>query len=136
MAHTTTGNLDADLHDWLEILRFLSGKRKIDENMAVAYTRAMYVGDKRNCRAAEHHIFSMSTLPTTLPEELRRSHCAFLAIHGTEDPLVPVDNATIMTSYISSAKLHLMQGAGHMFFDPATWRELRDVLLDHFRNTE
>ncbi|MCA1727092.1 MAG: alpha/beta hydrolase, partial [Actinobacteria bacterium] len=38
-----------------------------------------------------------------------------LVIHGTEDQLVPVGNARRLVARIPGARLHLVEGAGHVY---------------------
>jgi pimeloyl-ACP methyl ester carboxylesterase len=38
-----------------------------------------------------------------------------LVIHGTEDQMIPVDNGIRLAGRILGARLHLLEGAGHMF---------------------
>jgi pimeloyl-ACP methyl ester carboxylesterase len=129
-----TGDFDKDLPAWMESWRLLNGKRPFDEALAIAYTRSLYVGDERNSRIADKHIASMSTIPESMPDDLRKARCPFLAIHGTEDLLVPVDNGMALANLVPSGKLHLLNDAGHMFFNLATWNEIFNVIIPHFRN--
>src|SRR5207244_8356485 len=41
--------------------------------------------------------------------------CPTLVLHGTEDRLVPVENARRMAALIPRARLALLEGAGHLY---------------------
>jgi pimeloyl-ACP methyl ester carboxylesterase len=43
-------------------------------------------------------------------------HTPTLVVHGTADELVPVSNGHMLARLIPGAQLHLLEGAGHMFF--------------------
>ena len=124
MRNTPRGNYDQDLDGWLASWRFLNGKRVFDSELATAYTRELYRGDPRNAQVAENHIHAISTLTNDLPERLARMASPLMVIHGTEDPLVPYDNGLALARVSRNASFHALDGAGHMFFDPAVWAEL------------
>lgn len=46
---------------------------------------------------------------------LRRLRQPTVILHGTEDPVVPVSNARNMARLMPNARLHLLEGAGHLF---------------------
>jgi len=128
-----TGDFVYDLDGWLGVWRFLNGTRRFDEESAKEYTRSLYVGDPRNTQVAVNHIHAMGTVPRSLARELTDARCPFLVIHGTEDPLVPVDNGKASARLVPSSKIHLLQGAGHMFFNNETWTEIGGALIPHIQ---
>jgi poly(3-hydroxyoctanoate) depolymerase len=46
---------------------------------------------------------------------LRRVRHRTLIVHGDQDPLVPVVNARLMAKTMPDARLHVLEGAGHLF---------------------
>jgi pimeloyl-ACP methyl ester carboxylesterase len=134
MANLPTGNFENDLNGWMKSWRFLNGSCPFDEEMAVAYTKSLYVGDDRNWQVAENHIHAMSTVPKNLANNLKSADCPLLVVHGTEDPLVPVDNGMASARLAKSGAIHVLEGAGHMMFDEGTWEEIADAILAHIRD--
>jgi pimeloyl-ACP methyl ester carboxylesterase len=128
-----TGDFERDLPGWLSVWRFLNGVCPFDEELAIRYTRALYVGDSCNAQFAVNHIHAVSTLPVSLEQDIRCAETPLLVIHGTKDPLVPPDNGEATARLARYSRIHLLQGAGHMFFHIDIWREICKVLLTHIR---
>jgi len=131
MRNQPKGDFSKDLPGWLESWRFLNGTRHFDEKSAIRYTRALYVGDPRNAQIADNHIHAMTTVPSSLARELTKVRCPFLVIHGTEDPLIPIDNGEASARLAPDGKIVRLQGVGHMFFNRDTWREIGQTLAVH-----
>jgi pimeloyl-ACP methyl ester carboxylesterase len=125
-----TGDFEADLPGWMRSWRLLHGRIPLDEEMAARYTRELYARDARDASVAERHIAAMGTVPTSLASDLTRVTTPGLVIHGTEDPLVPVDHGTAVARLMPGCKLRLVPGAGHMFFHRELWSQLAAHLLD------
>ncbi len=136
MQNRPTGDLARDLPGWLASWRFLNGARPFDDDAAVRYTRALYRGDPRNALVAEHHVHAMTTVPRTLDRELSEAVRPLLVIHGTDDPLVPVDHGEASARLAPDGSLVRLDGAGHMFFDAATWDEIAHAVLAHVQRCE
>ncbi len=131
MKNQPVGDFEKDLQGWLESWRFLNGSREFDEQSAIRYTRALYNGDPRNTQVAVNHIHAMSTVPSSLAREIKKVHCPLLVIHGTEDPLVPLDNGVATSRLAPKSELVSLQGAGHMFFNKEAWHEISQVVVTH-----
>ena len=125
-----TGDFEADLHGWMRSWRLLHGRLPLDEEMAARYTRELYLRDARDAAVAERHIAAMGTVPTSLANDLTRVTIPSLVIHGTDDPLVPVDHGMAVAGLIPGCRLRLIDGAGHMFFRDDLWAQLAAVILD------
>jgi 3-oxoadipate enol-lactonase len=57
-----------------------------------------------------------------------------LIVHGTADDLIPVENARVLAGHMPTARLELLDGAGHLFFleEPLRSAELvRDLAAVH-----
>ena len=128
MRNQPTGDFDVDLPGWLESWRFLNGERPFDEEFAIRYTRSLYVGDSRNAQVAANHIHAMGTLPKSLAKELKDVRRPFMVIHGTDDPLVPLDHGEATARLVANSTVVRLQGAGHMFFDRDTWSDIGNSL--------
>ena len=125
-----TGELQNDLPGWLKSWRILNGLRAFEQDLAEAYTRALYQGDPRNAQVATNHIHAMTTVPNNLPEALGNIDIPFLVVHGSEDVLVPLDNGRALARLVPGSVLHIIQGAGHMYFTHETWSELAAIISD------
>lgn len=131
MENSPTGTLAQDIEGWLETWKFLNGSRSFDASLATAYTRSLYEGDKRNAEVAVNHIHAMSTLPDCLVGGLANTTVPFLAVHGSDDRLVPLDHGKASAMLVPAGKFHKIDGAGHMFFNKTVWNEISDVLKVH-----
>jgi pimeloyl-ACP methyl ester carboxylesterase len=132
IANQPIGDFDRDLPGWLGIWTLLNGDRYFDEAMAADYTRRLYEGDPRNAQVATNHIHAMGTVPDSLVERLPYSHVPLLVLHGTEDPLVPIDNGRATSHLAGVSTFCPLSNAGHMFFNQDSWDEIRARLIDHF----
>lgn len=126
-----TGDFTRDLSGWMRSWRLLNGSRAFDEEAAVRYTRALYDGDPRNIQAAVNHIHAMHTVPSSLAVNLARVSCPFLVLHGSEDPLCPLDNGEASARLVAGSTMHVLQGAGHMFFNRESWDEILEWVIGH-----
>ena len=61
-------------------------------------------------------------------------HVPALVVHGTADRLVPPANSTVIAGALPGARLHLLEGAGHILPTDRT-AELSRVLLDFLDST-
>jgi pimeloyl-ACP methyl ester carboxylesterase len=126
-----SGDFDRDMPGWLASWRFLNGRVKFDERMAVEYTRSLYIGDPRNAQVATNHVNAMNTVEPELVDKLRNISCPFLVIHGTEDPLVPIDNGEATSRLVPGSHFIRLEGAGHMFFNIDIWADIGKYLVTH-----
>ncbi len=128
-----TGDFARDLAGWMRSWRLLHGSRPLDEDRAARYTEQLYARDARDAAVAEHHIMAMATVPAELPEELKRVTVPSLALHGTLDPLVPLDHGEALARLLPRCRLRTLPGAGHMFFDAGLWDRIGAEVVDHVR---
>ncbi len=131
MQNEPTGDFMTDLPGWLESWIFLNGSRMFDEALATNYTRALYDDDPRNAQVATNHIYAMGTVPDSLIRRLPHSQVPLLVLHGTEDPLVPIDNGQATSQLAKTSTFCRLENAGHMFFNHNTWNEIRTRLVTH-----
>jgi pimeloyl-ACP methyl ester carboxylesterase len=128
-----TGSYEVDLPGWMRSWRLLHGAFPLDETMAARYTRELYIRDPRDASVAKAHIAAMGTVPASLADDLTRVTTPSLVVHGTDDPLVPVDHGMALARFIPDCRLQLIPGAGHMFFHRDLWEQLGSHLLAHTR---
>jgi pimeloyl-ACP methyl ester carboxylesterase len=131
-----TGDWASDLPGWMRSWRLLHGSHPLDEEMAVRYTHELYTRDVRDASVAQRHIAAMGTVPAGLADDLKRVTAPSLVIHGTEDPLVPVDHGMAIARLIPGCQFHPLPGAGHMFFHGDLWERLATRILAHTRAAE
>lgn len=133
MKNVPTGNFEEDLPGWMNSWRFLNGSVAFDASIAGRYTQSLYRGDPRNAQVAENHIHAMTTLPDDLPQRLRSADTSLLVLHGAEDPLVPISHGRALANLVPEAQFHRIDGAGHMFFNRATWQMISNAWMDFVR---
>ncbi|MEJ2603484.1 MAG: alpha/beta hydrolase [Gammaproteobacteria bacterium] len=66
-------------------------------------------------------------------ERLRAIRCPSLVIHGTDDPLVPVEGGMDTAEYIPGARLELIPGMGHNLPE-GLYETLVDLIAGHARS--
>jgi 3-oxoadipate enol-lactonase len=64
-------------------------------------------------------------------ERLGEIRCPVLVITGTEDRMMDPENSRLLAGRIPGARLHLVEGAGHLFFQERP-QEVNEVLLEFF----
>jgi pimeloyl-ACP methyl ester carboxylesterase len=133
LSNRPTGDWASDLPGWMRGWRLLHGSHELDEEMAVRYTHELYTRDVRDASVAERHIAAMGTVPAELADDLRRVTAPGLVIHGTEDPLVPVDHGMATARLIPGCRFRPLPGAGHMLFHGDLWGQLATLILTHVR---
>ncbi len=131
MQNQPSGDFENDLNGWLSTWKFLNGSVDFDKEQAVTYTRSLYRGDPRNARVAVNHVHAMTTIPANLVKDLAETHCPFLVLHGTEDPLVPCDNGEVTARLVPDSRFTGLEEAGHMFFNQRLWLNIRGHVLEH-----
>ena len=57
-----------------------------------------------------------------------------LVIHGSDDPLVPIEGGKDTADAIPGAKLEIIEGMGHDM-PPQIWARLVDLISEHIKNT-
>jgi 3-oxoadipate enol-lactonase len=88
---------------------FLEEKRDLVEKwveMAVRYAPSP--------KGAEGQMRALSRFNSR--ERLSDIRCPVLVITGSEDRLIPPENSELLAKRIPGAKLHMVEGAGHLFF--------------------
>jgi pimeloyl-ACP methyl ester carboxylesterase len=68
-----------------------------------------------------------------LRKALQSINVPTLVIHGSEDPLLPVQHGIRLAHAIPNAQLHIIEGLGHEL-PPGVWSEVTDIIHNHAVN--
>lgn len=147
---THPGGADAVLPE-PEVLRMLTDRGTMTPREAAeASVPFVYAADTDRALVAED--IAMRMRSPTAPEGYRRQLEAVVAfagalprlgrirqptlvVHGTADRLVPVANASVIAAAVPGAKLHLLEGAGHILPTDRT-AELNALLLEFLSSVQ
>jgi pimeloyl-ACP methyl ester carboxylesterase len=108
--------------------RVLWGQERAFDEAHIRELSQHDVARARDVAAAQNHGF--------LPDEDRRRRpmasitAPTLVIHGTDDPLFPLEHGIALANEIPGAQLLPLEGAGHGI-DPADWKTVTNAILDH-----
>ena len=131
MANQPHGDFEHDLPGWLDSWQILNGDLAIENDLALAYTRALYRGPASNHQVAENHIHAMTTVPDSLADDLLKTGLPILYLHGEADPLVPPDHGRKAAELAASGAFASLPRAGHMYFNRSTWDLILDAVEKH-----
>jgi pimeloyl-ACP methyl ester carboxylesterase len=108
--------------------RMLAGERRPFEEDA---TRRLIRRDIRRARdfaaAQNHHVLSEGELPSG---SLSSITTPTLVIHGTADPMFPMEHGEALAAKIPGARLLLLDDAGHGVYR-ADWERIAGAILEH-----
>ena len=107
--------------------RALSGDRPFDED-AIRERATRDVERARNFASAQNH--GLLADAEGGRERLHSIGAPTLVIHGTADPLFPVEHGQALAAEIPGARLITLEGAGHIL-DPADWETVVEAILEH-----
>jgi len=107
--------------------RALSGDRPFDED-AIRERAMRDVERARNFASAQNH--GLLADAEGGRERLHSIGAPTLVIHGTADPLFPVEHGQALAAEIPGARLITLEGAGHIL-DPADWETVVEAILEH-----
>jgi pimeloyl-ACP methyl ester carboxylesterase len=114
----------------LRALCFSERSKSIGEKGAAIRRTFMAIKSRNRLFAVA---FALSLLVAGFLSGWLASRHVSLVIHGTEEPLVPVDHGMAVARLILGCRLHLIAGAVHMFFHRDLWAQLAAHILDHAR---
>jgi pimeloyl-ACP methyl ester carboxylesterase len=121
---------EANIAYTLDVWRTFSGTRfPLDENWhrsiaARAYDRAFYI------EGVARQLAAVLTQKNRKPE-LGSIQVPALVIHGTDDPLVPVQGGKDTAEAIPGAELSIIEGMGHDLPHDGAWHQIIDAIADH-----
>jgi pimeloyl-ACP methyl ester carboxylesterase len=103
------------------------GRRDFDEASIRALVRAD-VGRASNIEALQNHDLLSHGSPSSEP--LSSITVPTLVIHGTADPMFPIEHGEAVAREIPGARLLRLRGAGHGV-DRADWHTIVSAIADH-----
>ena len=106
------------------------GQRRFDEAASRALVRRD-VERARNVAALQNH--DVISGDDRSPEPLSSIHVPTLVIHGTADPMFPLEHGEALAAEIPGAALLPIEGAGHGV-DRADWDTIVPAILEHTRS--
>jgi len=128
----STARVDMDPHSVIEYLiayeRVLAGGRRPFDEVAVRDLVRRDVERARDFAALQNH----DVLPAgeASSGSLSSITAATLVIHGTADPMFPIEHAEALVEEIPGARLLPLEGAGHGV-DRADWKAIAGAILEH-----
>lgn len=116
----------------VEYVRVLAGPdRPFDEAAARTFVRRD-VERARDFAARQNHA---ATDEASSDRPLSSIGVPTLVIHGTADPMFPIEHGRALAEEIPGARLLPLQGAGHGI-DRAEWETIATAIVDHTRGDE
>jgi pimeloyl-ACP methyl ester carboxylesterase len=131
LSNKPTGVFEADKSGWIRSFKLLNGDLPFDEPMALRYIKSIYDKDPSS-NVAWNHI-AIQHLLQDHEADFNHNKIPSLIIHGEKDFLAPISCAEKTKSMIAHSKLHLISGAGHMFFNKKIWDNILTTLLVHIK---
>ena len=127
-----TGNYEKDLPGWLKSFRYLHATYyPFDEARAKSYVKDIYKYEP-NPTVAWNHI-AIQHAAHDYYDELRALKVPTLVIHGENDKLQLLEYGKATADLIPEAKLEVILGAGHMFFNKKIWDQIAKVFIAHIK---
>jgi pimeloyl-ACP methyl ester carboxylesterase len=105
--------------------------RAYDEEHVRALARRE-VARARDVAAAQNHTMLSDEDEARPRGPLSSISAPTLVIHGTDDPMFPIEHGRALANEIPRAKLLALPGAGHGV-DPVDWDTVIEAILDHTR---
>ncbi|RWX19377.1 alpha/beta hydrolase [Rhizobium hidalgonense] len=136
MAHAATGET-VDWTDDAQVIEFLVEDTRMIAGMAHPYdegrARAFVERDverAKNFVSATNHF--MLRGGQALKGKLASLAARLLVIHGTADPIYPVEHGELLARTVKGAKLVRLEGGGHEIH-PNDWEEIISAVAAHLR---
>jgi len=130
-AATPQTTRDEQVTAGLETWHVLNGDAlTFDESAARRYVETSYDRATNFAAAANHDPASRLMTPDRLAP-LSNITPPTLVIHGTADPLRPLQHGQALAAQIPQARLETVPGMGHGFFSPGLPRHIGKMILGH-----
>jgi pimeloyl-ACP methyl ester carboxylesterase len=112
-----------------KVWQVLNGEWALDETMAEKYTRALY--ETEIIGPTWNHTHVQSEIRDIF-QELKQLDKPILYIHGEKDylPAHP-ENTKILGTALPDAKVFILKGGGHLFFNGEIWKILSAHIYRH-----
>jgi pimeloyl-ACP methyl ester carboxylesterase len=133
MRFATTAHVDwrdpaAVIEHLVDYSRVLAGGRRPFDEAAARDLARRDVERARDFRAAQNHDVLPEGEPSNRP--LSSIGAPTLVIHGTADPMFPIEHGEALAREIPGARLMPLEGAGHGV-ERADWEIVVRAILDH-----
>jgi pimeloyl-ACP methyl ester carboxylesterase len=113
-------------NEFFRAWRFLNGKRPLNEDMAVEYTKRLY--ETETIEPAYNHT-KVQVGIRDVYDELKALPCPIHFICGEDDYLAAsATNIKILADSLPNADFTLLSSAGHMYFDRDIWDEILNLI--------
>ncbi|NUP83895.1 MAG: alpha/beta fold hydrolase [Nonomuraea sp.] len=120
----TPPGVEADL----AAFRVMNGDvRPFDEAAAEAILRQCWARATDPSAAAHHGLIGQRKGPD-LDTPLSTITAPTTIVHGDQDPLLPLAHAEALAAAIPGARLHIVEGMGHIYFSPGLPEHLADLI--------
>ena len=103
------------------------GERPFDEAAARAFVRRDIERARDIASSENHGLIAQDDAPS---EPLSSISVPTLVIHGTADPMFPLEHANALVEEIPGAKLLQLEGAGHGV-ERADWETIAGAIVEH-----
>jgi pimeloyl-ACP methyl ester carboxylesterase len=127
-ADVDRSNPDSVIEYLVDYLRILAGgERAFDETRVQEFVRRD-IERARDFAAVQNH--NLMSHGEGSPKPLSSITSPTLVIHGTADPMFPIEHGEWLAEAIPGARLLRLEGAGHGV-DRADWEDVVDAILEH-----
>jgi pimeloyl-ACP methyl ester carboxylesterase len=121
---------EANIEHGINFLRALEGSKfPPDEQLVRRIAELAYDRCYHPQGIARQAVASMTAGNRT--QALKSVTAPTLVIHGSEDPIFPVEHGKATAEAISGAELLIIEGMGHGFSNPEVWPRLVDAIAAH-----
>jgi len=126
--------LEETVQSFLPAWRHLNADIPLDEEMANAFTRDFLTRAKNKNRGKNHELVMLDFLAKMeRTNNLRKIHCPTLVIQGDKDPVVLPRHGKSVADTIMGAKLEMIEGMGHAFFNRALEEKIARLAVEHMK---
>lgn len=119
----------AVLENGVAMTRVLTGTRHPFDEESVRDLTTREMKRASNYRSMQNHILAIANTPRWR-ERLAEINVPTLVIHGTEDPILPIEHGRAIAEGVPHAKMLEMDGSGHEIPHPE-WDTVVPAILEH-----
>ncbi|MGV9455071.1 alpha/beta fold hydrolase [Streptomyces sp. NPDC003635] len=116
--------IDAQFRSFLLCAGSVRDEARLRELTVEGYDRAVVPG------RPDHHPLAVGASGDDLAPRLRELDLPVLVIHGSEDPLVPVEHGRRLADTIPGAELLVLEGYGHLAPSREVWTQVSDAIAE------
>ena len=127
-AETDWSNPDAVVDHLVDYSRILAGGERAFDETRVRELVRRDIERARDFAAVQNH--NLMSRGEGSPKPLSSITSPTLVIHGTADPMFPIEHGEALAEEIPGARLLRLEGAGHGV-DRADWEVVVEAILEH-----